>query len=101
MVVVTDPSSMGLLTAKRVKEVAKEVHIDIKRFFLIGNRFKPELESMLRGEADRLGYEFVGLIPADDDIFSFNLAGRSLLGLPGDSLALVAVRDILRRMGLV
>ena len=101
MVVVTDPSSMGLLTARRVKEVAKEVHIDIKRFFLIGNRFKPELESMLRGEADRLGYEFVGLIPADDGIFSFNLSGKSLLGLPGDSPALVAVRDILKRMGLL
>jgi len=101
MVVVTDPSSMGLLTAKRVKEVAKEVHIDFKRFFLIGNRFRPEMESMLRDEAVRLGYEFVGLVPVDDNVSSFNLSGKPLLGLPADSPALVAVRDILKRMGLL
>jgi len=101
MIVVTDPSSMGLQTAKRVKEVAKEVHIDFKKFYLIGNRFKPEMEPMLRDEAQKLGYEFVGIIPTDDNIFTHNLTGKPLTNLPSDSPAIPAVKQILTRIGLL
>jgi CO dehydrogenase maturation factor len=101
MIVVTDPSSMGLQTAKRVKEVAREVHIEFKKFYLIGNRFKPEMESMVKEEAKRLGYEFAGIIPPDDNIFTYNLTGKSLLTLPAESPALPAVKEILTRIGLL
>jgi len=101
MIVVTDPSSMGLQTAKRVKEVAKEVHIDFKKFYLIGNRFKPEMEPMLRDEAQKLGYEFVGIIPNDDNIFTRNLTGKPLMNLPDESPAIPAVKQILKRIGLL
>lgn len=101
MMVVTDPSSMGLLTAKRVKEVAKEVHIEFKKFYLVGNRFKPEMESMLQDEAQKLGYEFVGIIPTDDNVFTHNLTGKPLLNLPAESPAIPAVKQILARIGLL
>jgi CO dehydrogenase maturation factor len=101
MIVVTDPSSMGLQTAKRVKEVAKEVNIDIKKFYLIGNRFKNELEPMLRREAEKLGYEFIGIIPQDDNIFAHNLTGKPLLDLPPETPAIPAVKQILTRIGLL
>jgi len=101
MIVVTDPSSMGLQTAKRVKEVAKEVHIEFKKFYLIGNRFKPEMESMLRDEAKKLGYEFVGIIPDDNNIFTYNLTGKTLLNLSINSPAIPAIKQIMTRMGLL
>jgi CO dehydrogenase maturation factor len=101
MIVVTDPSSMGLQTAKRVKEVAKEVHIEFKKFYLIGNRFKPEMEQMVKEEAKRLGYEFAGIIPQDENIFTYNLTGKPLLALPPESPAIAAVKEILTRIGLL
>ncbi len=101
MMVVTDPSSMGLLTAKRVKEVAKEVHIDFKKFYLVGNRFKPEMEPMLKNEAQKLGYEYVGIIPTDENVFTYNLTGKPLLNLPADTPAIPAVKQILTRIGLL
>lgn len=101
MMVITDPSSMGLLTAKRVKEVAKEVHIEFKKFYLVGNRFRPEMEPLLQNEAPRLGYEFMGTIPTDDNVFTHNLTGKPLLNLPSDSPAISAVKQILTRMGLL
>jgi CO dehydrogenase maturation factor len=101
MIVVTDPSSMGLQTAKRVKEVAKEVHIEFKKFYLIGNRFKPEMEQMVKEEAKRLGYDFAGIIPQDENIFNYNLTGKSLLNLPPESPGLSAVKEILTRIGLL
>jgi len=101
MLVVTDPSSMGLTTAQRIKEVAKEVHIDIKKFYLIGNRWKPEMETMIKEEAKKLGYEFLGIIPPDDNIFTYNLTGKPLLNLPPESPAMPAVKQILSRIGLL
>lgn len=101
MIAVTDPSSMGLLTAKRIKEVAKEVNINFKKFYLIGNRFKPEMEPMLRDEAQKLGYEFAGIIPTDDNIFTYNLTGKPLLNLAPDSPAMPAIKQILTRIGLL
>jgi len=92
---------MGLQTAKRIKEVAKEVHIDFKRFYLIGNRFKPEMESMLQSAAKELGYEFIGIIPNDDNIFTHNLTGKPLLNLPPESPAIHAVKQILTRINLL
>jgi len=101
MLVVTDPSSMGLTTAQRIKEVAKEVHIDIKKFYLIGNRWKPEMETLLKEEAKKLGYEYLGIIPPDDNIFTYNLTGKPLLHLPPESPAMPAVKQILLRIGLL
>ena len=101
MIVITDPSSMGLQTARRVKEVAAEVHIEFKNFYLIGNRFKPELEPNLREEAKKLEYEFAGIIPHDDNIFTSNLTGKPLLSLSSDSPAIVALKQILKRIGLL
>ena len=101
MIVITDPSSMGLQTAKRVKEVAKEVHIDFKKFYLIGNRFKPDMEPMLREEAKKLGYEFAGIMPQDENIFTYNLTGKPLLSLSSDSPAIMALKQILTRIGLL
>jgi len=101
MIVVTDPSSMGLQTARRVKEVAREVNIDFKKFYLVGNKFKPEMEAMLQEEAEKLGYEFVGTIPTDDNVSTYNLAGKPLLNLPDESPAIPAVKQVLTRIGLL
>jgi len=74
MITVTDPSFMGLQTAKRIKELAKEVHIKFKKIYLIGNRFSPEIENTLREEAEKLGIELAGIIPEVCQNSSFRLS---------------------------
>jgi len=101
MIAVTDPSSMGFLTAKRIKDVSREVHINFKRMYLVGVRFPVDLEEKLKDKAGELGYTYAGIIPYDENIFHFNLEGRSLLDLPEDSPAVLAVGKMLRTMGLV
>jgi len=99
MVIVTDPSSMGFQTARRIKELAKEVHIEFKKTYLVGNRFGPEMEGVLKEEANKMSVEFAGIIPHDDDVLKYNLAGRCLLELPPESPASVAVGNIIKRLG--
>jgi CO dehydrogenase maturation factor len=99
MVIVTDPSSMGFQTARRIKELAREVHIEFKKVYLVGNKFEPELEPMLRDEAGKIGVEYAGYLPHDDNILNYNLEGRPLLELPPESPALLATKKILMWMG--
>lgn len=101
MIIVTDTSHMGLQTAKRIKELAMEVHIQFKKLYLIGNRFPSEMENMLKGEAEKIGIEYAGIVPLDDDVFKSNLAGQPLLSLPENSQALQAVKAILTRINLL
>jgi CO dehydrogenase nickel-insertion accessory protein CooC1 len=44
--------------------------------------------------------ELAGIVPVDENVTSYNMAGRPLLGLPDDSPAYVAVGKIARRIGL-
>ncbi|MEM4251315.1 MAG: AAA family ATPase [Candidatus Bathyarchaeia archaeon] len=100
MLIVTDPSRMGFQTALRIRDLADEVHIGFKKVCLIGNQFPVEAEEKLRAKAAEVGLEFAGLIPRDDNVSSFNIAGKPLLDLPGDSPAFVAARKIARQIGL-
>jgi CO dehydrogenase maturation factor len=101
MIIVTDPSHMGLQTAKRIKELAKEVHIQFKKIYLIGNRFSQEMEPMLKEEATKIGIEYAGIIPVDESIMKYNLAGQPLLKLPEDSPALKQLKTILTQIGFL
>lgn len=101
MIIVTDPSFMGLQTAKRIKELAPEVHIEFKKVYLIGNRFSPKMESILKQEAEKIGIELAGVVPHDENVFKHNLMGKPLTDLPPESSALVSVKRILTHIGLL
>ncbi len=100
MIVVTDPSKMGLETARRIKEIIDEVHIDIKHIYLVGNRFTSDLEELLQKTADDIGLEYGGIIPVDENVIAFNLTGKPLLDIPDDSPAYNAVGDLAKKIGL-
>ncbi|KYH38482.1 MAG: ATP-binding protein, partial [Candidatus Hecatellales archaeon B24] len=101
MVVVVDRSRLGYLTAKRIKELAREVHIDFKRILAVGNNVEPEFEDAVRKQVVEAGLEFAGFIPSDPNIASYDLEGKSLLELPEDSLAVKAAKEIAEKLGLI
>jgi CO dehydrogenase maturation factor len=100
MLVVTDPSRMGFETAKRVKELISEVHVGVKRTYLVGNRFTEATHDLLQRAADEIGLELAGYLPNDDQIMAYNIAGKPLLELPEDSAAYRAIEDIVEKIGL-
>ena len=100
MIVVTDPSRMGLETARRIKELVDEVHIDVKHIYLVGNRFTPDLEELLQKTADDIGLDYGGIIPIDENVMTFNLEGKPLLDIPDDSPAYEAVGILAKKLGL-
>ncbi|MFX1300341.1 MAG: AAA family ATPase [Promethearchaeota archaeon] len=105
LLIVIDPSRMSFDAAVRIRDLAKEVHIEFKRIWVIANRFPPSLIKESAEDLERrlteAGLELAGIIPADDQIIEFNLKGRSLLELPDDHPAVKAVDDIAKRIGLL
>jgi CO dehydrogenase maturation factor len=100
MLVVTDPSKMGFETAKRVGELIEEVHVGVKKTYLVGNRFPPQLLDVLEKAADDIGFELAGNIPEDANVQSFNMTGKPLLDIPDDSPSYRAIEEIARKIGL-
>ncbi|MBS7644936.1 MAG: AAA family ATPase [Candidatus Bathyarchaeia archaeon] len=101
MLIVTDPSKMGLETARRIRELAEEVHIEVKRIALIGNNFPQGLNKRIEEEASQLGLELVGSIPPDPSIMEYNIQGKPLLELPMDSPSLKALKLIAEKLGII
>ena len=101
MLVVTDPSKMGFETAKRIREIAEEVHIDFKEIYLIGNQFPLEMENSLNEKAEEIGLKMAGIIPQDTNIMNYNILGKPLLSLPNDSPAVKAVEKIVMKINLL
>lgn len=100
MLVVADPTKMGLRTALRIKELAKEVHINFKEMFLVGNKVPKDLEDSFGEEAENLGLKLAGTIPPDQNVLNYSLLGKPLLNLPEDTPALKAMERILIKLNL-
>jgi CO dehydrogenase maturation factor len=105
LIIVIDTSKMAFDAAVRIRDLAKEVHIDFKHIWVIANRFPPSLIEQTAEDLERrlneAGLELAGIVPADDQIVTFNLQGRSLLELPSNHPALKAVENIAKRIGLL
>ncbi|MHA1377662.1 MAG: nucleotide-binding protein [Candidatus Helarchaeota archaeon] len=100
MFIVTDPSLMGIKTAKRIKEIIKEVNTSVKKMFLVGNKFTAETIGRLEEAAKEYEIELVGTIPQDAKIAEINFLGKPASELTKTE-AYKAVIDIARKVGLI
>lgn len=101
MIVVVDPSIMGLKTAERIKEVVKEVGIEVEEMYVVGNRFPKNVEEKLYSWASSIGYEVAGFLPEDPLIQEYSVFGKPLIQMPSDSSAVKAARAIAKKIKLI
>ena len=97
LVIVTDPSKMGIHTMKRILEVSREVDLKFENIWILGNRFPKNLNDILRKEVEKLKEENVqllGFISNDEEISSINLTGGNLLDLPQDNSSYQEAKEI-------
>ncbi len=94
--VILDPSEKSIKHIERVKDITRELKVGYNHLYLVGNyRFTEEMEEYLRS----VGEAYLGKIDYDANVKQYNLEGRSLLELPGDSPAALSVRRILVKAG--
>jgi|Deesub1362B_J571_1020462.scaffolds.fasta_scaffold08227_2 CO dehydrogenase maturation factor len=96
MLVVTDPTQRGILTAERIRDLTNELKLQIGGLKVLVNRSATtDLDPILEEEIRRRGLELGGVIPADEHIVQFDLQGRPIVELPPESPALRALFGIL------
>ena len=101
LLIVSDPSPRGILTAARIKDLAGEVNVRAEEIHLIVGRVDGKLDRRLEKSIDEKGLNLLGIINIDDCIYEMDLNGGSVFDLPGDSKALLQVRSLLEKIGVV
>jgi CO dehydrogenase maturation factor len=97
LIVVSDATSRGIQTAAQIeKMVQREKVIQCKNIGLVFNRVQGN-ERLLKQSAQEIGLSVFGYIPNDEQVARHDLVGKPLLKLPATSIALAAVRSIVRR----
>ncbi|MEM4539938.1 MAG: AAA family ATPase [Archaeoglobaceae archaeon] len=95
ILIVTDMSKKGLATAKRIKELSKELKLNFKDIMLLANRIaNEEAEERIRSFADEEGIKLLEVLPYDEKVVELDLKGIPIVQLEADS-------EVYRRMGKV
>jgi CO dehydrogenase maturation factor len=88
LIVVSDASSIGLKSAKRIIELVSTLKIEVKKSFLLINRFNKDIQN---DKIKETGLEYLGNLPLEPQIEKLSLQGRSVFDLKSDAQVLTAL----------
>lgn len=101
LVIVTDPSKMGIHTMKRILEISDEVELKFENIWILGNRFPENLREILKKEVENLNKDNVkllGFISNNDEIGEVNLTGGNLLKLSENNQSYQEAKQIFAKI---
>jgi CO dehydrogenase maturation factor len=89
LVIVSDPSARGILTARRIADITGPLQLAVKSKYLIVNRAPDPVPDALRDKINQAVAEaelpLAGIISSSNELIDRELSGASYLGLPDDS----------------
>ncbi|MFH7325499.1 AAA family ATPase [Desulfurivibrio sp. C05AmB] len=102
LLVVSDPSARGIMTAERIAALTEPLGIQPGKKCLLINRApadpEPALQNKIAEATSRSGLELGGLLPQSATLAAHELAGRSYLDLDGGEPALAAAFAVFDRI---
>lgn len=85
LLIVSDPTQRGLVTAERIAGFRKDMDIQIENTHLILNRLSGDMPSALAERIEEIDVDFLGSIPSNQELMEFEFSGRPLVELSDDS----------------
>jgi CO dehydrogenase maturation factor len=101
LIIVSDATKKGILTARRIFDLVAELKLDVGRKLLVINMVSGEEGQVLQTEAEKAGIDVAGLIPHDDMISRYDLVGNPVYQLPEDAVSVKALFGILDTLCIV
>jgi CO dehydrogenase maturation factor len=98
LLLVADHSVKGIRTIARIRDLAAELKLIVKRQSVLINFVTERLDPFIIEELDRLEIEPTAIIPWDEEVHQYDLKGKSLLSLPDTSGAVVAVENLMDKL---
>ena len=101
MLLVSDLTVRGILTAANMKALIKDLRTYVGKIHLIVNRATTPLPPKIAQTIEESGLNIIGTIPEDAKIKELEAKGAPLIELPPDSALQKGVAEIARKLGLV
>ena len=93
LLIVSDPTLIGIKTAARLKELAKDVKISVEKTILVINNVTSDVSALIK-ESQSLGFDATVTIP-HDDLISKAAMESTELNIPKDSKFGKAVEELI------
>lgn len=98
LLVTSDPSARGILTAKRISEITEPLGLQIKEQYLLVNRapqpVPPALQEKIDEAVTDTGMKLGGIIPSSDTLINQELSGESYVALDDSANVIQTVNTI-------
>ncbi len=94
LLIISDPTQRGILAAKRIRDLTRELKLDVKKEHVIINRVNGELPAGIRAEVEAAKLHLAGCVPEDPLISRYDAEGRPTVQLADDASAVQALDGI-------
>ena len=98
LLMVTDYALRGLRAVGRINEMLGDLKLDVRQKGLVVNRAPDQLNQAFLDEVAQIGVPLLCTIPQDDHLLEFDMEQRSMLELPDDSPAVLAVDNLMEKV---
>ena len=98
MLMVSDPTQRGIVATERIAKMIPDLDINVENVHLILNRVMGEVPAPLMEKIDAMGVNFLGAVPANQDLMEFEFSGRPLVELGNDSPVYLAVAGMMQEI---
>lgn len=98
LLIVSDPTQRGLVAAERIASLKNELDIRIENAYLVLNRLPGEMPAALQERIDSIEIPFLGIIPADGELTSYEFSGRPLVEMGDSSPVFQAVAKMMEQI---
>jgi len=98
LLIVSDYSLNGLRAAARIRNLALDLKLKVKKFYVIINNAPSVLSEQFLQELRTLDIEVAGFVPEDTLIPQYDIEKKALLLLPEDDAAVGAMEEIAEKI---
>lgn len=98
LLIVSDPTQRGIVTAERIAGLRNELDIRVENSYLILNRMNGEVPTALQEKINTLNIPLLGVVPADSQLTEFEFSGKPLVKLGNDSPVYQSVAQMMAKI---
>jgi len=98
LLIISDASRRGILSAARISELTDELGIKVGQKLFLINQVKEDRKDALIKVAEEFGLNVTGIIPEDNNIRDFDLKGIPTMKLDKDSNSIKAAYDVFNKI---
>lgn len=98
LLIISDSTPIGIITAGRIRNLVNELELHINNIHLIIDRINGEPNKITRELIKKQNLNLLGTIPEDKILNEYSFNEKSILKLPSDSTAFLAINAIIKKL---